>query len=101
MGLDEKLASYVLAGADKNFYEFQVIFDERLGRFNIGNFKQPVLLLGGKKSTSPPLKILEILDKRFSRSERFLIDGASHMSPITHWEQVNTIIKSFITASLF
>ena len=101
LGLDEKLASYVLAGADKNFYEFQVIFDERLGRFNIENFKKPVLLLGGKKSTFPPLKILEMLDKRFPRSEKILIDGASHMSPITHWEHVNTIIKRFISLNLF
>ena len=101
LGLDENLASYVLAGADKNFYEFHVIFDERLGRFNIENFKQPVLLLGGKKSTAPPLQILKILDKRFSQSERFLIDGASHMSPITHWEQVNTMIEGFITPNSF
>lgn len=101
LGLDENLASYVLAGADKNFYEFHVIFDERLGRFNVENFKQPVLLLGGKKSTAPPLQILKILDKRFPQSESFLVDGASHMSPITHWEQVNTMIEGFITPNSF
>lgn len=101
LGLDENLASYVLAGADKNFYEFHVIFDERLGRFNVENFKQPVLLLGGKKSTAPPLQILKILDKRFPQSESFLVDGASHMSPITHWEQVNSMIEGFITPNSF
>lgn len=95
--LDEGLADYILAGAEKNFYEFEAIFKGGNGLPQPECFKQPVLLIGGAESRQPPLRILELLEGLFPDSRRRLIRGATHMSPITHSDQVNLIIRDFLS----
>ena len=94
--LDEELSDYVLAGATKNYYEFEAIFKGGEGLPLPEFFVQPVLLIGGSKSQKPPLDILRKLENCFPDSQRHLIEGATHMSPITHSEQVNSIIRNFL-----
>jgi pimeloyl-ACP methyl ester carboxylesterase len=95
--LDPGLADYVLAGAGKNFNEFEAIFKGGKGLLQPECFEQPVLLIGGAESRQPPLRMLELLEILFPDSRRHLIEGASHMSPITHSKQVNLIIRDFIS----
>jgi len=94
--LDEGLSEYVLAGAEKNFYEFEAIFEGGNGLPRPECFMQPVLLIGGAKSQNPPLRVLDILKSCFPDVRKYLIEGATHMSPITHSDQVNLIIRDFL-----
>ena len=59
---------------------------------------KPTLLVGGAQSNRPPLRVLEILENRLPDVRKHLIEGAAHMSPITHGDQVNQIIKAFVAA---
>jgi len=95
--LEKEIRKYVLDGAEKNFYEFEAIFDEGKGLINPKEFSQPVLLIGGAVSQPPPLRILEILEDQFPNVQRHLIDGGTHMSPITHSAQVNSLINTFLS----
>ena len=95
--LEKELSKYVLDGAEKNFHEFEAIFDEGEGLLSPKKFPGPVLLIGGAKSQPPPLRIMEILEGQFPDVRRHLIDGATHMSPITHSTQVNSLIRNFLS----
>jgi pimeloyl-ACP methyl ester carboxylesterase len=94
--VDEGFAEYVLAGAEKNFHEFKAIFNGGAGLAPPESFKNPTLLIGGAQSNKPPLRVMEILEKRFPDARRHLIEGATHMSPISHSEQVNPMIRDFV-----
>lgn len=94
--LDENLVAYVLTGAQKNVHEFEVIFGGGEGLALPETFNKPTLLVGGKKSKKPTLRVLEILENRFPDVRKRLIDGAGHMSPITHSDQINKVIQKFI-----
>jgi pimeloyl-ACP methyl ester carboxylesterase len=95
--LDKGLSDYVLAGAEKNFHEFEAIFEGGKALSKPEYFKQPVLLIGGAESQQPPLRILELLEGMFPNSRSHLIEGATHMSPITHSDHVNLIIRNFLS----
>lgn len=95
--LDEGLAEYVLAGAQKNFHEFKAIFNGGMDLADPESFAKPTLLIGGAQSNKPPLRVIEILEDRFPDARRHLIAGATHMSPITHGDLVNPLIRDFIT----
>ncbi len=94
--LDQGLADYVLAGAQKNYHEFKVIFNGGTDLPAPEAFLKPTLLMGGEQSKKPTLRILEILETKFPDARRSLVSGAGHMSPITHSDQVNAIIEGFI-----
>jgi pimeloyl-ACP methyl ester carboxylesterase len=96
--LDKGLSDYILAGAKKNFYEFKAIFEGGKGLAAPESFMKPTLLVGGAQSNRPPLRVLEILENRLPYVSKHLIEGAAHMSPITHGDQVNQIIKAFVAA---
>jgi pimeloyl-ACP methyl ester carboxylesterase len=96
--LDSELSEYVLDGAEKNFFEFEAIFDGGKESFASKNFLKPVLLIGGEKSQSPPLRIIEILECQFPNVQKHLIEGAKHMSPITHSSKVNFLIRKFLSS---
>ena len=96
-GLERELSQYVLSGAEKNFYEFEAIFNGGSGLIEPKNFPQSVLLIGGALSNPPPLRILEILENQFPNVRKHLINGATHMSPITHSGSVNPLISDFLS----
>ena len=95
--LDQGQADYVLAGAEKNYHEFKAIFNSGGDLPVPETFLNPTLLMGGGSSNKPTLRILEILETKFPDTRKKLVDGAGHMSPITHSDQVNAIIEEFIT----
>ncbi len=94
--LDEEVSNYVLAGAEKNSYEFESIFKGGRGLPDPEFLTHPTLLIGGALSRQPPLRVLKILENRLPNARCHLIKGATHMSPITHSDQVNSIIQNFI-----
>ena len=94
--LEESRASYVLAGAEKNYYEFDVIVNGGSGLPSPEGFSHPTLLIGGGDSRRPPLRVLEILEGCLPDARRHLINNATHMSPITHSDKVNSIIQQFL-----
>jgi pimeloyl-ACP methyl ester carboxylesterase len=56
----------------------------------------PILLLSGEKTTPPALGVTTILRQVWPTAFHAEITGAGHMSPITHADQVNTSIESFL-----
>jgi pimeloyl-ACP methyl ester carboxylesterase len=95
--LDQGVAKYVLGGAQKNLHEFEAIFEGGKVLPGPENFTQPTLLLGGHKSQSPPLRMIKKLEDQFPNARRYLIEGAAHMSPVTHSDEVNLIIRDFLS----
>jgi pimeloyl-ACP methyl ester carboxylesterase len=94
--LDQGLSEYVLDGAQKNYHEFKAIFNGGTDLPAPETFLNPTLLMGGGSSNKPTLRILEILEEKFPDARRSLVEGAGHMSPITHSDQANVIIEEFI-----
>ena len=95
--LDVSISDYVLAGAEKNCHEFDAILHGGMDLPKPENFSKPTLLIGGAESKPPPLRVIEILENCLPDSRSRLIDGAMHMSPITHGDIVNLEIKKFIS----
>ncbi len=94
--LDDGLAKYVLAGAAKNFHEFDAIFKGGKDLPSPESFSKPTLLIAGAETKRPTLRIVENLEMRFPDVRKKLIKGAGHMSPITHSDQVNAHIQAFL-----
>ena len=94
--LEDGLRKYVLAGAQKNVYEFEVIFEGGKDLASPEEFAKPTLLIAGSQTKHPTLRVIENLESRFPDARIQLIDGAGHMSPITHSDQVNTQIQDFL-----
>jgi pimeloyl-ACP methyl ester carboxylesterase len=58
----------------------------------------PVLFLYGEKTRKPYKRICEILADKIPGSQITCIKGASHNSPLTHAEIVNSTIRKFLNA---
>ena len=56
----------------------------------------PALLIQGARTRSPTRRICERLERALPRARLRLIAGAGHMAPLTHREQVNTLIAAHI-----
>jgi pimeloyl-ACP methyl ester carboxylesterase len=65
-----------------------------LGRF--ASIHVPTLLLTGTASKAPTLAIARLLAKTLPRVTVRAIEGAGHMGPISHPEQVNPVIEQFL-----
>ena len=96
--LDKVVSNNILAGAEKLYCEFESIFEGGRELPDPEFFPHPTLLIGGALSQQPPLRMLEILENRLPNARRQLIQGATHMSPITHSDRVNSAIRDFITS---
>jgi pimeloyl-ACP methyl ester carboxylesterase len=59
----------------------------------------PTLLLRGTRSPAPTRRICETLAGVLPDSELAVIEGAGHMAPLTHRDQVNALIASHLETS--
>jgi len=59
----------------------------------------PVQLIEGSRTTPAARAVIEILRVLWPRASYAKIDGAGHMSPLTHTEVVNEVIDRFISGS--
>jgi len=61
--------------------------------------QMPVQLIEGSRTTTAARAVIEILRVLCPRASYAKIDGAGHMSPLTHTEAVNEVIDRFISGS--
>ena len=59
--------------------------------------RAPVLLLEGGRSPAIVGAIAEVLAKRLPNARRHIVDGASHMLPITHPDAAAAVIAPFLS----
>jgi pimeloyl-ACP methyl ester carboxylesterase len=60
----------------------------------------PVLYMTGERSTASALGVARRLAPVFPNVERAEIAGVGHMAPVTHPEEVNVVIESFLARTL-
>jgi pimeloyl-ACP methyl ester carboxylesterase len=67
----------------------------RSSDLGLDRLAQPVLLIHGDDDRLAPLAISQYFDRKLARSELLVIEGGSHMLPITHTELLADRIAAF------
>jgi len=88
----QKLAAQVNAVA----IDFAVLFSETSDIADFAAIEAPVLILQGSNSPAPSRRICSLLDAAFPNSELRTIEGAGHMSPLTHAAEVSGHIREHL-----
>ena len=98
--MDDRQREGVQAGMAKRLVEWPAAFvpygatDDALSALQM-----PVQLIEGSRTTPAARAVIEILRLLWPRASYAKIDGAGHMSPLTHAEAVNQVIDRFISGS--
>ena len=93
----QKLKQNVLETVDKVALEFQIAKDlEPPPLDELRSLNPPALLIYGTRTRKPAKAVIEILDDLLPVSQVKAISGVGHMSPITHRDQVNAIVRAHI-----
>ncbi len=87
----ELFVSYI----DKVQLDFKALFYETLAVQNYSTPDRPTCLIKGEKSPISSLDIFKILSQSLTGSMIHTVKGG-HMSPITHFKEVNLIIETFL-----
>ena len=58
--------------------------------------RMPILLVSGANTTTPARAVTAILRRLWPTASHVEIAGAGHMSPLTHADQVNARIETFL-----
>ncbi|MBW2413225.1 MAG: alpha/beta hydrolase [Deltaproteobacteria bacterium] len=69
------------------------------GEFVVERVTQPILLIHGDDDRLAPLAIGEWIDRHAKRSELVVVEGGSHMLPITHTDMMADRIAAFADQS--
>jgi pimeloyl-ACP methyl ester carboxylesterase len=77
-------------------FEWATAFDPSFPTDQISALKMPVLLLTGSRSTAAARGVHRILQGLLPGAAVAEFSGLGHMGPVTHPEQVNEIIASFL-----
>lgn len=86
--LGRRLAKVVL--------DFRALFQEPASLADYAALACPTLILCGEKSPGPSRLIVEMLKEAMPTARVTEIDGAGHMSPLTHAEAVNRAIAAHL-----
>lgn len=88
LALAQKLGKVVL--------DFRALFDEPVELWDYAALTMPTLILCGDRSPAPSRRIVDMLYAAMPRAQRRTIEGAGHMSPLTHPDSVNAAIREHI-----
>ena len=91
--MNDDFRNYVLGTAEKTHHEFAAIFDPTNYIRALESLDIPTLVIRGGATHPPTRRITEIIVETMPRTQLTVIEGAGHMSPLTHGEQVNTAIR--------
>lgn len=76
--------------------DFRALFREPASLADYAALGCPTLILCGEKSPGPSRLIVEMLKEAMPAAQVTEIDGAGHMSPLTHTEAVNRAIAAHL-----
>ncbi|MCK4867091.1 MAG: alpha/beta hydrolase, partial [Alphaproteobacteria bacterium] len=76
--------------------DFAVLFSETSPIADFARIEAPVLILQGSHSPAPSRRLCEMLNATLPNCQLRTIEGASHMSPLTHAAEVNAHIRDHL-----
>jgi pimeloyl-ACP methyl ester carboxylesterase len=88
--------SALVRWAPKGPLDFRALIDEETQAKAYGALASPVLILRGEHAPMPTRLIAEHLAQLLPSSRLTVVDGAGHMGPLTHAEQVSELIVRHI-----
>lgn len=80
--------------------EFHAAFTEPAGLADHRRIAVPTLLLLGERSPQPTRRICELLAATLPDARLRVVEGAGHMSPLTHREAVNALVAEHLSTQL-
>lgn len=80
--------------------EFHAAFNEPAGLADHRRISTPTLLVLGERSPQPTRRICELLAATLRDARLHIVEGAGHMSPLTHRDAVNTLIAEHLSSQL-
>ncbi len=96
----EDLRAYVLRTASKTYKEWPNAFEPTTPLSALADLDMPTMLVKGLETPSPTARVVELLAAALPGVRVAEIPGAGHMSPITHADDVNAAIETFISAHM-
>ncbi len=87
------LREYVLATAKKVYLEFAAIYNSGNTILPLDQIKLPTTIIRGSQTPSSTKRITEILSQAWTWAPVHSIPGGGHLSPITHPDEVNNLVK--------
>jgi pimeloyl-ACP methyl ester carboxylesterase len=78
--------------------EFHAVFNESLQLHELSRVALPTLLIQGALSPRPARRVCEVLARVLPDARLVTINGAGHMAPLTHAEQVNCLLDIHINS---
>ena len=81
-------------------HHFHALLEEEATPLDYANVVVPTLILSGTHSPKPSQEIVRLLSRSLPRVLHRTIEGASHMSPLTHAAEVNAVIISHLRSHL-
>ena len=92
------LQRYVLRTAPKTYKEWPNAFEPTTPLSVFETLNTPTMLVRGLATTPPAARVVELLADALPRPRLIEIADAGHMSPITHPDEVNEAIETFVVA---
>jgi pimeloyl-ACP methyl ester carboxylesterase len=80
--------------------EFHAAFTEPAGLADHRRIAVPTLLVLGERSPHPTRRICELLAATLGDARLRIVEGAGHMSPLTHRDAVNALIAEHLSSQL-
>jgi pimeloyl-ACP methyl ester carboxylesterase len=76
--------------------DFRALIDEPTGASRYSGLRVPTLILRGEQAPAPTRLIAEALQAAMAAARLEVVAGAGHMGPLTHPNEVNTLIVQHV-----
>lgn len=87
--LQDDIQDRLARQANRVATDFAVLFSETTGLEDYGAIQAPVQILQGSLSPAPSRRLCAMLESALPNSRLRIVEGAGHMSPMTHAAEVN------------
>ncbi len=92
----DELRAYVLGTARKTYKEWPNAFEPTTPLSAFAQLDMPTMLVKGAETPGPTARVVALLTEALQSPRVTEVAGAGHMSPITHPDDVNDAIESFL-----
>ncbi|MBT5263269.1 MAG: alpha/beta hydrolase [Rhodospirillaceae bacterium] len=83
--------------ASKVILDFAATFSERTTREDLARIQIPTLVLRGTRTPGPARQVADMVATTIPGAEMQIIDGAGHMSPLSHSRQIAAAISEHLS----
>ena len=97
--LPEPVKAIMRSGTARLYHEWLTVDLEAPSRDDLAAFDVPVLLLKGGRTIASMHRICEIVARALPDCRYETIEGAGHMGPFTHVEQVTSLIAAHLATA--